>query len=93
MKAALNDLNSVVLRAINGMEAGDTKQEAVQSITSFVKMNYIRKATLGDLDNLPAEDAMMLHERHGIEFKVNDGKVSGVRFGGVNHHTDNALVG
>lgn len=89
----LNDLNSVVMCAINGMEAGDTKQEAAQSITSFVKANYVRKATLGDLGSLPLEDAILLHEKHGIEFKVNDGKVSGIRFGGVSHHSNNALVG
>lgn len=90
---ALNSLNAVIMCAINGIEAGDTKKEAVQSITSFVEENYMRKATLGDLGSLPIGEAAALHERYGMEFKVNDGKVFGVRFGGGRSASDYALVG
>lgn len=79
---ALANLNVVTIRAINGMEVGETKKEAVQSITSFVEKNYIRKTTLGDIGSLPVEDAVMLHEKHGLEFKVNDGKVLGFKIKG-----------
>lgn len=92
MKRAINDLNSIVMRAINGVEAGETKQEAIQTITSFVKDNYIKKATLGDLGSLPLEEAILLHETHGIEFNINGGKVKGIRFRGVNHHENTALA-
>lgn len=93
MKRTINDLNSIVMRAINGFEAGETKQEAVQTITSFVRENYIKKLTLGDLGKLPLEEAMLLHEAHGIEFKISGGKVKGIRFRGINRHENNALVG
>lgn len=93
MKRTLNDLNTVVLRAINGLEAGESKQEAIQSITSFVGSNYIKKATFADIGNLPLEDAVMLNDVHGLEFSINDGKIKGIRFGEINHHSDKALVG
>lgn len=90
---AINTLNAVVMCAINGLEAGDTKKEAVQSITSFVEENYMRKATLGDLGSLPLAEAAALHEKYGMEFKVNDGKVLGVRFGSGRSDSNYALVG
>jgi len=89
----LNILSDVVMRAINGIEAGEQKKEAVQSVTSFVEENYMRKATFGDLGKLPLGDAVVLNKRYGMEFKVKDGKVSGVRFGGVQRDTNYAFVG
>ena len=73
----LTDLNSVVMCAINGMQAGDTKQEAVQSITSFVEGSYINKKTVQDLGNVSIEDVEKLHEM-GFEFNINDGRVTGL---------------
>ena len=81
----LTDLNSVVMCAINGMQAGDTKQEAVRSITSFVEGSYINKKTVQDLGNVSIEDVEKLHEM-GFEFNINDGRVTGLilRQGGMN---------
>lgn len=90
---ALNCLNDVIMCAINGIEAGDTKREAVSSISTFVEENYMRKATFGDLGQLPIGEAAMLNERFGMEFKVKNGKVSGVRFGGDRSDTNFAFVG
>jgi hypothetical protein len=89
MKAALNDLNSVVLRAINGIEAGDTKQEAVQSITSFVKKEYIPVMALKKLDQLLISEAQRLHEEYGIEFEISHDWINGkvkVNIAGINMH-------
>ena len=93
MKKVINDLNSVVMRAINGVEAGETKQEAIQAITSFVKNNYIKKAVLGDIENLPLEEAIFYHEAYGTEFDIRGGKVEGIRFREDTHNENRALVG
>ncbi|MBU5312242.1 hypothetical protein KQI38_09400 [Tissierella carlieri] len=76
---AIMSLDMVATRAINGIEVGETKQEAIHLITSFVESNYIRKTTLADMGSLPIKDAVVLNERHGIEFVVNDGKVMGFK--------------
>lgn len=76
---AIMSLDMVATRAINGFEVGETKKEAVHSITSFVETNYVSKTTLADMGNLPVEDAVMLNKKHGIEFVVNDGKVLGFK--------------
>ncbi len=85
MKAALNNLNDVVTCAINKLEAGETKKEAVQEITSFVENNYINKETIQNLGTLSIIEVEKLHEM-GFEFEVNSGKVAGLRFvqGGLN---------
>lgn len=93
MKRVISDLNSVVMRAINGVEAGETKQEAVQAITSFVKNNYIKGTILGDIGNLPLEEAMFYHEAYGTEFDIRNGKVEGIRFRENTHNENTALVG
>lgn len=80
----LNSLDVVVKRAINGLEAGDTKKEAIDSITAFVENNYIRP-TLKDINSMDVNDAIELNKRHGIEFNIADGKVIGIRMiGGLN---------
>ena len=84
MRTEMN-LNEVVMCAINGVEVGDTKKEAVMSITSFVEANYINKATIQDLSNLSISEIEKLYEM-GFEFHINDGKVAGLilRQGDVN---------
>jgi len=84
MRTEMN-LNEVVMCAINGVEVGDTKKEAVMSITSFVEANYINKATIQDLSNLSISEIEKLYEM-GFEFHINDGKVAGLilRQGGLN---------
>ena len=70
-------LNEVVMGAINGIEAGDTKKEAVESIASFVEGNYINKDMIQDLSNLSIADVEKLGDL-GFVFNISDGKVSGM---------------
>lgn len=89
----LNCLSDVIMCAINSIEAGDSKKEAVQSIASFVEDHYMRKTKFADPGELPALEAKELNERCGMEYKVHDGKVLGIRFGGGHSDTDYALMG
>lgn len=88
----LNNLNDVIVCAINKVEIGDTKQQAVQDISSFVKSNYIDMKALKNINTLPIQEAKRLHEEHSVEFEVNDG-IATARFGGIDYYSDNALVG
>ncbi|GEM_PF-2449599 len=70
-------LKDVITCAINKIEVGETKKEAVQEITSYVENNYINKAMIQDLINLPLDDVAILHQE-GFDFGVNGGELNGI---------------
>lgn len=78
MQTAVSNLNDVVMCAINGIEAGDTKKEAAQSITSFVEANYIAKTMIQELRDITIADAEKLYSM-GFEFTVNDGRIAEIK--------------
>lgn len=79
MVNVVKTLDEVVLRAINGIEVGESKKEAVKEVSAFVDENYINKATLSDISILPAKDAADLYQKFGIEFHIKDGRFTGLR--------------
>ncbi len=79
MVEAVKSLDDVLLRAINGIEIGECKKEAVKEVSNFVDKNYIKKVSLSDINIIPAKDADTLYKQFGIEFQIKDGKFAGLR--------------
>ena len=81
MVSPIMNLNQVVLRAINGFASGETKDEAVNTVTQFVKDNYFETVKLADIGMMSATQANQMHEKNGFEVCINDGKFQGFKIG------------
>lgn len=81
MVSPIMNLNQIVLRAINGFASGETKDEAVNTVTQFVKDNYFETVKLSDIGMMSAKQANQMHEKSGFEVCINDGKFYGFKIG------------